>query len=456
MQKLDPITVDAWKKFLSRLSAELGKETVERWTDSLTVKHASYQRLSLEAKDSFQVLWFDEHIRPRLKNLVDPMGAQIRVSISQPLPLNRKTKPKITTSTLTFIELDPTLTFEEFYEQPENNIVLHILNELCTHFSREKIKDFSPIPLTQPPPNPLYLYGPSGSGKTHLLTATALRLRQAGISVTMARTDLFTDHLLKSIRTSEMRAFRELWRNADVLLVDDVHLLAKKNTTQEEFFHTFNSLHVAGKQIILSANCQPGQLQHIEPRLVSRFEWGLVLPVHSPPKKLFASLLERKADQIRFPLPPTLSTALANLFPSTLAAAMHALEALSQRFTFSNQKNVTLKTIHNLLADLITKEQKSALTPEKILSITAQHFGIKFDDLLGKSQNREFVIPRQIAMYLIRKHLKLPFITIGELFNKNHSTIISAIRHIEKEIQSSDVGSSIASIEIDLTQQRIE
>lgn len=463
-------SIARWQTFLDGLEGELGKETVDRWARSLRVIHSSEEVLVLSAKDSFHTLWFEEHLRPRLRTFVNGIGTPIKVSLQGVSKSSRPAKAsnvvgKGPTSSLHFSHLDPLCTFETLIKIPENEIVLRVLLETCNHLINEQIHKLSSLVTAErssSPPNPVFICGPSGSSKTHLLMATAHRLRQSGISVIMARADLFTDHVIKSIRSGEMATFRQLWRNCDALLIDDIYLLAKKNATQEEFFHTFNSLHVAGKQIILTSNCFPQQLQFIEPRLVSRFEWGIVLPVHTILKKQLPLLLEKRASLLQEHIPQKVILALSELFSSTPKACVQALEALIQRVKFaknqvgSPRSELSLATVHNLLADLLEEEKLLAMTPEKIISITAESYGITREDLLGKSQSREYVLPRQISMYLMRKHLRMPFMTIGDYFRKNHSTIMSAIRQVEKFIPdaSRDVGSSIASIEMKLAELR--
>lgn len=478
MGKEPPVTtiVQCWQTFLERLVHELGADTVDRWARSLVVRPGNGPKLTLEAKDSFQALWFEEHLRPRLHALVDPLGEPIQVTLQiagrgtagrrMAKAIARPPKFDPHQFSLTFPDVDPLLTFDRFLTLSENEIVLKLFDELCSYLAGERLKKLSSVVIPSidshklPPPNPIYLCGPSGSGKTHLLTATAHRLRQAGLSVIMAKSDLFTEHVVRSIRAGEMSAFRKLWRNADALLVDDIHCLARKNATQEEFFHTFNSLHVAGKQIILSANCLPQQLQFIEQRLVSRFEWGLVLPLHALPRKQFPELLEKKAFHLNFPLSQKLAHFLAEAFPSTPKGCVRALETLIRRLSLSKNRGnataagMTLSQVRDLVADLMEEEQLLALTPEKIINVTAEVYGIKREDLLGRSQSREYVLPRQVAMFLIRKHLKAPFMKIGDHFQKNHSTVMSAIRQVEKLIpdSASDVGSALASIEIRLSE----
>jgi chromosomal replication initiator protein len=461
-----------WEAFLGRLELELGKETVDRWARTLVVKAGSGPKLVLEAKDSFQALWFEEHLRPRLSALVDPIGSPVQISLQvagRTAPRPTKPRPQRFDPnhfSLTFPEVDSVCTFDHFLPVVENEIVIRLLDEVCAQLAGARLRSLSPIVAASPesnrlpPPNPIFLSGPSGSGKTHLLIATAQRLRQAGLSVIVAKSDLFTEHVVRSIRAGEMSAFRKLWRNVDALLVDDVHCLARKSATQEEFFHTFNSLHVAGKQIILTANCLPQQLQFIEPRLVSRFEWGVVLPMQTIPRKQFPLLLERRAQRLDFLLSPKMAHFLAETFSSTPKACINALQTLIVRLSLAKHRPLatpaamTLSQIVDLLADLIEDEKNLALTPEKIVNVTAETYGITREDLLGRSQSREFVLPRQIAMFLIRKHLKAPFMRIGEFFSKNHSTVMSAIRQVEKGIPdtSSDIGSALASIEIRLSE----
>jgi chromosomal replication initiator protein len=452
-----------WQTFLDSLETELGKQTIDRWARSLQVIHTSDDQLVLSAKDSFQTLWFEEHLRPRLRSFVNPLGAPVKVTLQTTKSPPKAIQAKAPIPTLHFSPLDPTSTFDTFMKIPDNEIVLRVLNETCNFLVNERFHKISALVTherSSPPPNPIYICGPSGSGKTHLLSATAHRLRQAGLSVVIARADLFTDHVVKSIRSGEMSTFRQLWRNTDALLIDDIYLLAKKNATQEEFFHTFNSLHVAGKQIILSSNCFPQQLQFIEPRLVSRFEWGIVLPLQPLLKRQFPALLEKKAALLQCQMSQKVILSIADMFSSTPKACVQALQALIQRFKLAKNKSVhlemSLSAVHDLLADLLEEEQLLAMTPEKIISITAETYGLKREDLLGKSQSRECVLPRQISMYLMRKHLRMPYMTIGDYFQKNHSTIMSAIRQVEKMIPdiSKDIGSSIASIEIKLAELR--
>ena len=288
--------------------------------------------------------------------------------------------------------------------------------------------------------NPIYVYGGKGAGKTHLLMATAQALRDRGLNVIYVRTQFFADHVVSAIRSAEMSAFREIYRNSDVLIVDDVHVLSRKSTTQEEFFHTFNALHSDGKQIILGANCVPSELSHIEPRLVSRFEWGIVLSLDVPSRDDQLIILNAKTAALDFPLHAKVKDFLIDSF-STSTSLNKAVEALVLRSHLNPSRNLqalTSEVVQELLSDLLEEEKEALMTPDRITQNVAEHFGILQKDILGKLQTRECVLPRQIAMHLCRYQLKLPYMRIGEIFGRDHSTVMSSVRLIQTAIEADD------------------
>jgi chromosomal replication initiator protein len=237
-----------------------------------------------------------------------------------------------------------------------------------------------------------------------------------------------------------MSTFRQAYRNSDVLILDGVHIFSRKNATQEELFHTFNTLHVGGKQIILSANCAPAELQMIEPRLVSRFEWGIVLPLEPLPKEDVLRVLENKIGAFNFPLHSKVREYLLETFPSSIKSLTRALQALilrshlNENGSRNTSTQLTIPQVKHMLGDLIKEESQSALSAEKIIQTTAEYFCIKAEDILGKGQTRECVLPRQLSMYLCRHLLKLPFLKIGEIFSKDHSTVMSSVKVIQKAL----------------------
>jgi len=424
----------AWNEFVTATEKKFGSATSTKWLRSLKVVRFDACNLYLEAQDSFQQLWFEEHIRPQLSNFVNNNNTPIKVHLgihqASNAPPPKKTKPKYPGNThapsftLTFPEIDPLHIFQEFIITNDNLLAGKFLTELVATHS---------VATT---PNPVFLYGPEGSGKTHLLQACAHAFRAQNLQVVYARAELFCDHVVRAIRQGEMPAFRQIYRKADVLIVDDIHIFAKKAATQEEFFHTFNTLHTAHKLIILSSRCPPQYLEAIEPRLISRFEWGISLPLAPLVKKEIIELIERRSNLMHLPLPKLSSEFIANTFSVNPKSAMKALQALVLRTHMNKEDKTTLTipTIKTRIADLIEQEKTEALNPEKIIKACADHHGITTEDILGKSQNRANSTPRKLAMYLCRSLLKLPYIKIGTLFSRDHSTVMSAIRDIEKQV----------------------
>lgn len=432
--------MQVWEQFLQQQEAELGTETVQKWLRNLKIQRFDACNLYLEAKDSFQALWFEEHIREKVQTrLINGNNKRVKIhlSIANTTPAIKKEKKafkgnhekKLTQFQLNFDELDPLCLFEHFIASEDNLLTYKLLHEL-TDLSN---KTATPLATF----NPIYLYGLSGSGKTHLMMSLAQSFRAKGFKSIYVRAELFTDHVVTAIRAGEMSTFRQAYRNADILLVDDVHVFSRKGATQEEFFHTFNTLHMHGKQIILSANCAPQELQLIEPRLVSRFEWGVVLPLKTLPHDQLKNILLAKAQALNFSLPAKIIDFLVETFTSSPKALIKSLEALVLRLHLDSQhsaQHLSILATKTLLSDLLIEEQKSALTPAKIIQAIAEHYGIRAEDILGKSQTRECALPRQISMYLCREKLKMPYMKIGDLFARDHSTVMTSVKFIQKSL----------------------
>lgn len=439
--------MQAWDQFLQQQEIELGKETVQKWLRSLKVCRFDACNLYLEAKDSFQALWFEEHVRSKAQQRLlngNSKKIKIHLTIANALPEPAKKakgkplKKELETSSfqLVFDELDPFCHLENFIVADDNNLTYQLLAEIAG------------LPTAKPTGahlgmfNPIYLHGSSGSGKTHLLMSLANMFKSKGLKALYVRAETFTDHVVSAIRAGEMSLFRQTYRKADILLVDDVHVFSRKGATQEEFFHTFNTLHLDGKQIILSANCAPAELQLIEPRLVSRFEWGMVLPLAALKVEDMQKLLKLKMQVLQFPLPDKIIEFLLQTFKSNSKALIKALEALVLRLHLDARHPITTLTVtavKTLLSDLLTEEQKLALSPQKIIEAVADQYDIPAEEILGKSQSRECVTPRQMAMHLCRKQLKLPFMKIGDIFGRDHSTVMSSIKRIQKSLDENDL-----------------
>lgn len=395
----------AWEELLEILERRLGSEAVATWLKPIRIAHFDAANITLSATP-FQKAWFDEHVLPLKIPFLNNNQRPIRIHWET---LNSKQEDKPATPTLRIRPdpLDPEFTLKTYLST----------NEMGFRMAEELGQGSSPAF------NPVVFFGPLGSGKTHLLTAIAHALQ--GKRVFMVSMQTFTDHVVNAIRLGLMQEFRKTYREIDVLIVDDIHELARKNATQEEFFHTFNTLHTLGRQIVLSSNRSPSELQEIEPRLISRFEWGIAIPLAA--RADLAAILEIKARHLHLDLSPDIYTFLQSRFSRTPKAAIDALHALALR----SDRVLNRAHAETLLADLLAKEQTEILTHEKIIRRIADHFGIRPEDITGKSQTREFAQPRQIAMYFCRSLLNTPYQQLGRLFNRDHSTVISSVAQVE-------------------------
>lgn len=429
--------MQAWEEFLVAQEKELGAATIKKWLRPLRVMRFDACNLYLEAKDSFQVHWFEEHIRPIiLTKLVSKSNKRIKVHLNvasskkENIPSIKEKKEGLNSLPvfqLQFDPVDPTISTKQFLVSAENKVTTLLLSEL------EEGK------LPPASFNPIYLHGPSGCGKTHLLQGLTNYFKQKGIKALYVRAETFTEHVVSAIRSSNMQKFRQAYRNAEMLLIDDIEIFSKKGATQEELFHTFNTLHLEGKQIIISSKCTPGELQEIEPRLVSRFEWGIVLPIAPLKDDLLRVLLLQRAKSFEIVLDSKVVDLLLNTFKTGTKSLLKALDALVLRIHLrkSNGKPLQLplsiEDYKELLFDLIKAEEESVLTWSKIVRIVAEFHGITVDDILGKAQSRECSVPRKIAMFLCRQELQIPFMKIGELFKRDHSTVMTSVKQIEED-----------------------
>ena len=431
--------MQAWQQFLTALESDLGADTVNKWLRPLKVVHFDAGNLYLEAADSFQIVWFEEHIRAKArKALVNNNYNPIKIHLSSSSidsvvkepPIKGSNFPIKAPFTLQVDTLDPLATLDNFIVT-ESSILLFDLVASISGFKKDSTH---PTALGQF--NPIYIHGGSGTGKSHLLMGIAHSLAQNKISACYVKMETFTENVVSAIRSGNMQEFRKAYRMADVLIVDDVQVLSKKTATQEEFFHTFNTLQTVGKQIILSANCSPAFLVDIEPRLVSRFEWGITLQIGLLEQQDLLKMLEKRLELLSFPLTKQALEYLVETFSFHLKSLHRAIEALILRTHSTNTKTVshylTPKDIEVLLSDLIEDTRRQVLNPQKIIQSVAEFYGIKGEDILGKSQSHEYTLPRKIAMYLCRQKIKMPFTQIGQFFHRDHSTVMSSVSYIKE------------------------
>ncbi|MCG5215634.1 chromosomal replication initiator protein DnaA [Streptosporangium sp. KLBMP 9127] len=280
--------------------------------------------------------------------------------------------------------------------------------------------------------NPLFIYGDSGLGKTHLLHAIGHYAQSLydGARVRYVSSEEFTNDFINSIRDHKADGFRSRYRAVDILLVDDIQFLEGKEQTQEEFFHTFNTLHNANKQIVISSDRAPKQLVTLEDRLRNRFEWGLITDVQPPELETRIAILRKKAIQEGLAAPPEVLEYIASRISTNIRELEGALIRVTA-FASLNRQSVDLQLTEVVLKDLITEDSSSEITVATIMAQTAAYFGISIDDLCGGSRSRVLVTARQIAMYLCRELTAMSLPKIGQQFGgRDHTTVMHADRKI--------------------------
>lgn len=291
--------------------------------------------------------------------------------------------------------------------------------------------------------NPLFIYGGAGLGKTHLMHSIAHFIIEHNekSKVLYVTSEEFTNELIETIRNgnnSAMTKFREKYRNIDVLLVDDIQFIIGKESTQEEFFHTFNDLHSNKKQIIISSDKPPKEMQTLEGRLRSRFEWGLIADISSPDYETRMAILRKKEELDGYQVNDEVIKYIATNIKSNireLEGALNKLMACSRL----EKKEITIEMAEQELRDIISPDEKREVTPELIINTVAEHFGIRPEDIKGKKRNSEIVFPRQIAMYLCREIIGIPLKSIGTIMGKkDHTTVIHACNTIVADMEKSE------------------
>jgi chromosomal replication initiator protein len=288
--------------------------------------------------------------------------------------------------------------------------------------------------------NPLFIYGGVGLGKTHLMHAIAhtLLARDGGKRVAYVSSERFTNDLIASIQEGRMSDFRRRYRDIDLLLIDDVHFLGEKERTQEEFFHTFNALHDAQRQIVMTSDRPPKDIPGLEERLVSRFEWGLVTDIKPPDLETRVAILRKKAEDDRISLGNDVLDYIARNCRSNVRELEGAVIKLLA-YSSLTRREVTLDLAKEALGGVIRPGAAVQVTADLIRDRVAAEFGASVEGLISKRRTKDLTVPRQVAMYLIRELLDLSLVEIGNLFGgRDHSTVIHAVNKVEEELSHDD------------------
>ena len=286
--------------------------------------------------------------------------------------------------------------------------------------------------------NPMFIYSDVGLGKTHLLNAIANKIiKEKNLTVYLVSSEKFTNEMITSIRDDKMVEFRNRYRNVDVLLIDDIQFIAGKERTQEEFFYTFNALYENQKQIVVSSDKIPKDIVSLEERIRSRFEWGLIADIQPPDFETRVAILKKKALLNNINFPDDVLNLLANKISSNIRELEGAMIKISAYSSFTG-KPITIDLAIEATSNLL-KENEKVITAENIIKSVCNYFNIKIGDIKSNKKLKEFVEPRQIAMYLIRNYTELSFPEIGDKFGgKDHSSIIYAVNKVKKNLETNE------------------
>ncbi|HBW73839.1 MAG: Chromosomal replication initiator protein DnaA [Candidatus Magasanikbacteria bacterium GW2011_GWC2_45_8] len=287
--------------------------------------------------------------------------------------------------------------------------------------------------------NPLFIYGGVGLGKTHLMQAigNSVLAKDTSKRVIYTSSERFTNEYIHSIRSGKGKEFKDLYRNVDLLIIDDIQFISGKESTQEEFFHTFNTLHQNNKQVVISSDRPPKAIKLLESRLLSRFEWGMIADVAPPDLETRIAILEAKCKEKAYNLEKKIVTLIAELVQNNVRELEGALNKI---IAYHELKNTppTEGLVRSLISNLENYASRKILSPKYVLQVISSFYGVALEDLLGKSREKRLAYPRQIIMYLLREEMKLSFPTIGdELGGRDHTTAMHACDKIRREIDSS-------------------
>ena len=420
-----------WQAALGQLQVEMPRAKFETWIRDAELLSYEDGEFVVGVKNAFARDWLDDRLRPTIKQVLGGIAGRtvdVRFVVWQPQAMNAaplqlgENQGAIAEPLPTPHHLNPKYTFETFVVGKSNRMA---------HAAAQAVAEHPAGPY-----NPLFLYGGVGLGKTHLLHAITHASLAAGRTAVYVSSEEFTNDLIAAIRTHSTSEFRERYRQADILLVDDVQFIAGKESTQEEFFHTFNALHAQERQVVLSSDRPPKAFVRLEERLRSRFEWGLAADIQPPDLETKVAILRAKAERDG----RQVSQEHLELIARRAQRNIRELEgALTRALAYSDLTGASMneETIEAALSDVIPRS--AALTPDRIISAVAQQYEIPEEDLLGPRRTRQIALPRQVAMYLIREETKTSLPKIGKaLGGRDHTTVMYGHDRISDLIERDD------------------
>ncbi|MFH1621772.1 MAG: chromosomal replication initiator protein DnaA [Candidatus Omnitrophota bacterium] len=422
-----------WPKAQNIIKSRIGEVAFNTWFGPVKTKEGKSDkntRLVLEVPDKFFQEWFTNHYLDLVGSVIkDLAGQEIAIDLSvNPSIIKQERKNKlqefesrIKEGGVDDVKLNPKYTFENFVVGPSNRFT----HAACLAVAENPAKSY----------NPLFIYGGVGLGKTHLMQAIChfVKKRSPKVSITYLSSERFTNELINSIRHQSMEAFRKKYRNVDILLLDDIHFIAGKESTQEEFFHTFNTLHDSHKQIIISSDRSPKEINKLEERLVSRFSWGLITDVQPPDLETRVAIIKKKIESEKTKVPEDVIFFLAESVTNNIRELEGGLNRLSA-YALLEGLEINLSLAKDILKDMLRESVKN-INIETILKKVANNYQLSTGDLKTKRRNKNIVEARQVAMYITRELTNLSLPEIGLNFGgKDHTTVLHSYNKIKEKI----------------------
>lgn len=423
----------AWQSVLGQLQMEMPRASFDTWVRDTKPVSFDAGVMTVAVRNAYARDWLDSRLAPTVSKILmgvtdsnvavnfvvasgadgEPAEADQAEVPADALPAEPRPRSVL---------LNPRYTFDTFVVGAGNRLA----HAACMAVAEKPARAY----------NPLFLYGGVGLGKTHLLHAIGNSCHARGLNVLYVSSEEFTNDLISAIRTHTTQAFREKYRSADVLLVDDIQFIAGKESTQEEFFHTFNTLHGQDKQIIVSSDRPPKSLVTLEERLRSRFEWGLAADIQAPDLETRLAILRSKAERTGRYVPDDVLQEIARRVHSNIRELEGALNRI---IAFADLSGTTLNAslVNVALADLLP--QRGELEPQTVIDVVARYFNLSAEKLLSADRSQNVALPRQLAMYILREDVKVSLPQIGEAIGgRDHTTVMHAIKKITAGIAKDD------------------
>jgi len=435
---MDEKCTQLWQKLSSALKPQVSADTFKRWFSAVELVGATDKTLSFRVPNNIYQYWIESNHMVALQAAVltafgEPreikfISSESPIEISEAIGVSKQTDSgrEIKSASSSALGLNPRNTFESFVVGP-NNEIAHAAS----------------LAVAQAPArtyNPLFIYGGVGLGKTHLMQAIGqyVLAKKKHMKVIYLSSELFINEFIDAIQHNNLVKFRKRYRQADLLCIDDIQFLGGKERSQEEFFHTFNTLFDGHKQIVLSCDRPASEIANLEHRLVSRFEWGLTAELQPPAVETRLAILRKKARGMQIKLPDEIFEFLANRIRSNVRRLEGALMRVAS-FASLSGKQLTGEVIEHLLKDILQEEARTSITIEQIQRRVAEHFDVRLADMTSKRRPASIAFPRQVAMYLARELTKSSLNEIGDAFGgRDHGTVLHACKLVKKRMKEQD------------------